>query len=147
MQCRSQPVDLLDIVGPLEMLFRATDQNGQYCFKPTFADPVKDESVPTAQWASATPKICHGDALADLATCDILLVPGDPSGVVKPLINESNMIVQITKAFSQLVRPDEDRSRPRVLLSVCTRAFFPSLLGLVQRLEMHNALCGREGHR
>jgi transcriptional regulator GlxA family with amidase domain len=130
-------MDLLDMAGPLEAFSRAFSQPGaSACFKPTIAGSGR---TATAQGVTIAPDIGYDVALAHIETHDILLVPGGPSSAYMPLLTDTNPIVKIIEAFTALgPKPalgSGEQERDRILMSVCTGAFFLAYLGIFNGRE------------
>lgn len=110
-------VELLDFAGPAEVFASASGQDGSRAFSVFLVAPSAGE-VKSLGFARLIPN----HTIADCPPPDVLVIPGGDTGRL-----------QRDAAFMAWVK--EHASRTKVLLTVCTGAFVPAQLGLLDGKE------------
>ena len=128
-------LDILDLAGPLEVLFHATWTLTPDSDKPdsrVFHNTITAVSEFTTSTQNLTVKrhISVTEAYAALADYDILIIPGGGSPGV--LENKSEPL-HLIKAFAAL--PKRADGKTRYLLSVCTGSLFLAEAGVLDGLS------------
>lgn len=124
-------MDLLDFAGPLEAFSTAKHDPKDpesVAFKVIFAGPT--EHVVTTQGASLRAHMDYNDAMKQLASVDILVIPGGGSDGV---LTAKSQPLTIIKAFTELQK--KNPSRERTLMSVCTGSLFLAEAGVLAGLS------------
>jgi transcriptional regulator GlxA family with amidase domain len=139
--------DILDFAGPMEVLSHALHNAN-----PDDPDPAYKVSLVAAksEIVAARSLTVKADLMIDdllaggamnLDDFDLLVVPGGPPSVIKPLLSNESPETRLIKAFASL--SPKEGSGPRMLFSVCTGAFFLGALGLLTEITVtthHRAL-------
>lgn len=117
----------LDVNAPLEVFNKAG-------FKVTIAS----ESVPTTSTEGAimTRDVCLDQQLIDqLENYDLLIVPGANMGPIKDQSSKTDSyFMRLISAFNNLTSAPSG-APPRILLSICTGAYFLATLGIFNSAE------------
>ncbi|GIK05303.1 hypothetical protein Aspvir_009409 [Aspergillus viridinutans] len=123
-----EKMDLVDFAGPLETLSHVRGPSGDRLFSITVAGP--SDEITTLQDLAIKRNISFEQAMSSLAQFDVLIVPGASYVVTKELCFLDFPVIQIIQKFSSLPK-DESRVHPRLLLSVCSGAFFLASAGIL----------------
>ena len=121
-------MDTLDFAAPFEVLSipnRLPSLGGQQPFKLTIA--ASATLTPTSQGANIERHLSIEVALARLADFNILVVPGGRRETVINLCKPEHEVFQLVKSFVEL--PHHDLEPERIVLSICTGAFFLGSVG------------------
>lgn len=123
--------DLLDFAGPMEVLSHVLHNRNPDDPDPMFKIETMARTPTIRSNGSLTVKVDHllEDAVKEMAEYDILVVPGGPPSVVKPLLEEGSAEVDVIRRFATLPLPSSQK--PRILLSVCTGAFLLGGAGIL----------------
>lgn len=121
-------MDLLDFIGPIEVLSHVRDNNRVRLSEVLVAADTEKSS--TSQNVPITRDISTDEALEQLASFDILLVPGG-GGFSEKTIPDQPGVKSVIKAFSQLPASTE-RHTPRYIVSICAGVFFLAEQGLLK---------------
>jgi len=126
-------VDALDVLGPLEVLKKAqNDESGvsSKAFETTFV--ASTEEVETSQAGTTfTADISYADAQKRLSTFDILIVPGAAEGIF-PLMKTNAQPIPLIKAFCDIQL--KDPTKERTLLGVATASLLLGHIGTLAGL-------------
>ncbi|GIC86218.1 uncharacterized protein Aud_002584 [Aspergillus udagawae] len=122
-----EKMDLIDFAGPLETLSHVRGPSGDRLFSITVAGP--SDEITTSQGLVIKRNICFEQAMLSLAQFDVLVVPGASYLITKELCTPDFPVIQIIQKFSTLPK-HESRVHPRLLLSVCSGAFFLASTGI-----------------
>jgi len=120
-------VELLDFAGPAEVFASASGPDGDRAFSVFLVAPSAGE-LKSLDFARIVPN----HTIADCPPPDVIVIPGGDTGRL-----------QRDEAFMSWVR--EQSGRVKVLLTVCTGAFVPAELGLLDGKEAtthHNSRAG-----
>lgn len=146
-----EKMDLVDFAGPLETLSHVRGPSGDRLFFTTVAGP--SDEITTLQDLVIKRNINFEQAMSSLSQFDVLIVPGASYLVTKELCSTDSPVIQVIQKFSSLPK-DESRVHPRLLLSVCSGAFFLASAGILagRRATTHYTiipelaeLCARYG--
>lgn len=125
----------LDIFGPLDVLGNPalTDKP----FKLTIA--AQDDITTSCEGAKLQRHISFAEALTSLEEFDVLIQPGGgPADILPHLYPNTDStfapLLNIIRAFSQL-GPSPRLEAPRIIMSICTGAFFVGAAGIFAGLQ------------
>jgi transcriptional regulator GlxA family with amidase domain len=136
-------VDILDFAGPIEILSHVShNQNPDDPYRAfEIITIAQTDTVNAASSLKIAVDMSLEDASQQLTSFDILIVPGGPPAVIIPLIEKNGAELQLIESFSSL--PERSNAEPRILLSVCTGAFFLGAAGILNGITVtthHRAL-------
>ncbi|KAJ5089077.1 ThiJ/PfpI family protein [Penicillium argentinense] len=128
--------DVLDFTGPMEVLShvshnRNPDQPDRMF---TFETIAQTSTIRAANVMNVEADRLLEEAERDLAEYDILIVPGGPPAVVKPLIEGNAPEVDMIRKFAAL--PLSSSRNPRILFSICTGAFLLGRAGILSGMTV-----------
>ena len=141
-------VDVLDFCGPLEVLTASSRISTSSASK-ALIQPILIAAAPTVRCMSpmtVSRDMSIADAQAQLMDWDAIIVPGGPPDIVKALLTAQDKdgagaeIMEFLKAFTALDAAVTEGKRERVIMSVCTGAFFLGATGILEgkRATTHN---------
>lgn len=137
-------MNTLDWAGPLEVLSMATTSSGSPAFEVTIATVSSSPnttsplpSVQTAERGIITPHVNIVSRSPDLPQIldeyPTLVVPGGELSTLLTLANDtSGPIIELIRAFAALP-PKDARGDDRIILVICTGAFFLPATGILRR--------------
>jgi putative intracellular protease/amidase len=120
-------VELLDFAGPAEVFTAARAKDGEALFDVFLVAP-KAGPAKTQNAAVVLPQF----TIADAPQADVLVIPGGNTGVLER-----------DPAFMKWVR--EAKPKTKILLTVCTGAFIPAALGMLDGKKATTHHSARKG--
>lgn len=119
-------MDLVDFAGPLETLSHARDQSYTRLFSVQVAGPT--DAIQTSQGLKIHRDISYEEAFASLSEYDVLIIPGANYKTTNELCVAGSCILDLIKQFAE----SEATEQHRVLLSICSGAFFLASTGVLK---------------
>ncbi|KAF2807296.1 DJ-1 PfpI family protein [Mytilinidion resinicola] len=139
--------DILDFAGPAEILNNTTtnaDPTGPRAFTATTfsaTNPVSSESGTL----TLVPAISLAEARENLASYDILIVPGGGPEIMLALAKTGTEELGVIREFARLAEEKKSEGKKRFLLSVCTGAFLLAAAGVLGGKRATTHFLGLEG--
>ncbi|RJE18738.1 ThiJ PfpI family protein [Aspergillus sclerotialis] len=126
-------VDILDFAGPIEILSHVS-HNGNPDAPDRMFEIVtigQTNAIRAAGSLTIQTDILLEEARGKLSEYDILLVPGAPPAIVKPLIDSNSPELDIIREYATLPSPNVHGKR-RLLFSVCMGAILLGAAGILE---------------
>lgn len=124
-------VDILDFTGPVEILSHVSHNknpdNPDRMFEITTI--ARRKTIRAAGSLTIQTDLLLDDAMPNLPEYDILLVPGAPPAIIKPLIDSNPAELDLIREFTSLRSPNA-HGQPRILFSVCIGALLLGAAGV-----------------
>lgn len=143
-------IDLVDFASPYETIYQTRDHaTGNRLFRIEIAGPgtcVIDNAatMSTTQGLVFKQHIGYEQVLGELSEVELLVVPGSDWSTTERLCGcDEFPVTKVIKEFAALPsRPTTDTRPPRVLLSICSGAFFLAVAGVLanRRVTTHHLL-------
>lgn len=127
--------DILDFAGPIEVLSHVShNQNPDNPDRMFDIHTIATSSrICAANTLTVQTDILLPEAIDRISDFHVLIIPGGPPSVLKPLLNHGVPELDLIRKFAAL--PDTS-SGPRILLSVCTGAFLLGASGILAGMSV-----------
>ena len=130
-------VDILDFAGPIEILSHVSHNRNPDAPDRMFEIVTigRTNTIRAAGSFTIQTDILLEEVMGNLSEYDILLVPGAPPAIVKPLIDSDPPELDIIREYATLPSPNAHGKR-RLLFSVCMGAILLGASGILEGVTM-----------